>query len=93
MPQTPNTWGGLEAGSRESGGRGPGKEMQGWEGWGVGLPAGQRVPVPLEGELRGCLGPGFLRLLGNTQDFGGHCLGGGGGSGQGRTIGKSHATC
>ena len=46
MPQTPNTWGGLEAGSRESGGRSPGKEMQGWEGWGVGLPAGQRVPVP-----------------------------------------------
>ena len=48
---------------------------------------------PLEGELRGCLGPGFLRLPGNTQDFGGCCLGGGGGSGQGRTIGKSHATC
>ena len=32
---------------------------------------------PLEGELRGCLGPGFLRLPGNTQDFGGCCLGAG----------------
>lgn len=31
------------------------------EGRGVGLPAGQGVPVPRMGSLGCCLGPGFLR--------------------------------
>lgn len=48
---------------------------------------------PWKGSFGGSSGSGFPRLLGNTQDFGGHCQGGGDGLGRGWTVGKSHVTC
>lgn len=59
MPQTPNTWGGLEAGSRESRGRGPGKETQdGRDGAWASLLA-KKCQSPRKGSFGGASALGF----------------------------------